>query len=81
MAATSALNNTFVCPHVEVGDVLGVEPILTLGEHFGSERLEVGQVAHRVLDRPTLGGGRRRPLSVPQCLEELVQVLLLRDQV
>jgi 2-isopropylmalate synthase len=63
----------------------GVGPVhaldIALRKDLGGEALRVGEVAHRVLDRPPLGGCLLGPLAIAQRLEELVELLLLGDQV
>ena len=76
MTATSPLLGPDFGPCVEVGDLFLVDALLALLEDLRRKGLNIGKVADRVLNRPTLSRGLRCPLPVAQGLEELVQMLL-----
>ena len=81
MATPSAALNADLRPCIDVGDVLGFESRFAISKHLSSELLGVRQVAHSVLDRPSVRRRRGIPLPGTQCLKELVELLLFGNEV
>jgi len=81
VALTESFGGTPSGPLVEVGDLLCLDAGLALGDDLSCEVLDICEMTDLILDRPSDGRCRPLPLACRQALEELVQMLLFRDEV